>query len=65
MPKFAVYGIATGSKYLGTFEAETREEAEDMAANSEANSICLCHQCASEIELDDFSFQEFTAEETE
>lgn len=65
MPKFAVYGIAHGSKFLGEFEADTEEEAKEMAANSAENHICLCHQCSSEIEIDDFSFQEFQAEEQE
>lgn len=65
MPKFRVYGIATGSKYLGEFEAETAEEAEEMAANSEHNSVCLCHQCSDELELDEYSFHEFQVHKEE
>lgn len=62
MKKYAVYGVMTGSKFLGEFEANSPEEAQEMAANSEENSVCLCHQCSDEIELNDFAFQEFQVE---
>lgn len=65
MPKYAVYGIATGSKFLGEFEADTPDQAQEMAERSDANSICLCHQCANEIEMDDFSFGQFQVEPAE
>lgn len=63
--KFRVYGIATGSKYLGEFEADSEEQAKEMAANSDENHICLCHQCARELEVDDFSFQQFQVEKAD
>lgn len=47
--RWRVYGIVTGSKYLGEFEAETAEEAEQMAVN-ENGYVSLCHQCADECE---------------
>lgn len=62
MRKYAVYGVMTGSKFLGEFEANSPEEAKEMAANSEQNNVCLCHQCADEIELNEFSFQDFQVE---
>jgi hypothetical protein len=49
--KFDVYGVVTGGKYLGVFEAETPEEAAELAMESdEGGHISLCHQCASECE---------------
>lgn len=65
MPKYSVYGIVTASKYLGEFEAESEDEAKEMASESDNNHICLCHQCSSELEVDDFSFHEFEVEETQ
>lgn len=50
MPKYNVYGTVTGGKYLGEFEADTPDAAKDMAMASDANSVCLCHQCNSECE---------------
>jgi hypothetical protein len=50
MPKFHVTGVVTGSKFLGTFEADTEEEAITMALESEEAYVTLCHQCSSECE---------------
>lgn len=50
MPKFRVHAAVTGTKYLGEFEAATAEEAAEKALNSEAASVCLCHQCNDECE---------------
>ena len=47
--RWRVYGIVTGSKYLGEFEAETAEQAEQMAMD-ESGFVSLCHQCAEECE---------------
>lgn len=49
MAKWAVYGRVIGSKYLGTVEAETQEEAQELgeAINS---SVDLCHQCDEQCE---------------
>jgi len=41
MKKWAVMGHVVGSKFLGIFEAETKEEAEDMAIESDAASVSL------------------------
>lgn len=50
MPKYNVVGKVYASKFLGVFEADTPEEAVEMALNSDSASICLCHQCADEAE---------------
>lgn len=50
MPKFSVYGSVVGSKYLGDFEADTKEEAIEKASLSDAGTIFLCHQCSDECE---------------
>jgi hypothetical protein len=39
-----------GSKFLGVFEADTKEEAERMAEESDAAGICLCNECSEECE---------------
>lgn len=48
MPKYKVYGTVTGGKYLGVYEAPTKEKAEQKAL-MEAH-VDLCHQCADECE---------------
>jgi hypothetical protein len=50
MPKFSVYATVTGSKYLGDFEADTKEAAIEQAEASGAAWVSLCHQCDSECE---------------
>ena len=50
MPKFYVTGVVSGSKYLGEFEAETEEQAIEMALASDRVAVCLCHHCSSECE---------------
>lgn len=55
MKKYSVYGMVSGSVFLGEYEADTEEEAIDMANdNPEANwSPSLCHHCANEVDLGD------------
>ena len=50
MAKFNVVGVVTGSKYLGCFEAETAEEAVEMALKSDKASVSVCHHCSEEVE---------------
>lgn len=50
MPKFRVSASVVGSKYIGEFEAETAEDAEQLARDSSEASISLCHQCSCECE---------------
>lgn len=63
MKKFRVFGVVTGTKYLGEFEAETKEQAEEMALNSGANYVSQCHQCTEEFELNDICCHDASAEE--
>ena len=58
MPKFSVYASVTGTKYLGRFEANTKEGAIALAAPDAF--VSLCHQCDSECE--DAEIHEMTAE---
>lgn len=50
MPKFRVYGTVIASKYIGEFEAATKEEAEQMAWESEEACVSVCHQCARDVD---------------
>lgn len=59
--KFDVYGTVVGTKYLGEFEAESKEEAVALALESEGGIISLCHQCVSECE--DGTVEEAVADE--
>lgn len=65
MPKYRVYGVVTGTKYLGVFEADTQEEAEQMALESNENHVSICHQCAGSFDLDDTSCGSANAERDE
>ena len=60
MPKFHVSAAVTGSKYIGEFEAATKEEAIEMATNSSAAYVSMCHQCSDECQ--DPECTEFYAE---
>lgn len=48
MPKFIVTGSVIATTYIGEYEAETKEEAEEMAWNDAGVSVC--HQCARDVE---------------
>lgn len=50
MPKYAVYAKTWASQYVGEYEADTPEEAEDMAEGDV--DFSLCHQCAN-VEISD------------
>ena len=45
------YATYSGTKYLGTVEAATKEEAEELAEKIDTH-ISLCHQCAHQVDLD-------------
>jgi len=53
--KYSVYGEVGVSVHIGDYEADSEEEAEEMASNdTEANWYpSLCHQCSHELELGD------------
>lgn len=50
MQKYRVVGKVYASKYLGEFEANSPEEAVELALASDAASVCLCHQCSDQAE---------------
>lgn len=50
MPKFSVYGVVKATKYIGEFEAETKELAEQMAWDSDESYVSVCWHCAKEID---------------
>lgn len=52
--KFAVYGVATASKFLGYFEAENEQQAKEMASESDEYYISLCHHCSRGLDIGDF-----------
>lgn len=53
MAKYIVYGVVDARKYIGEFEADSPEEAEEMAwraVESGEVEIELCHRCVGEVE---------------
>jgi hypothetical protein len=48
MAKWSVYGAIYATKFLGTFEAETAEQAEQIAMEQNGG-VSICHQCSGEI----------------
>lgn len=64
MKKFNIWASTSASMALGEFEAETEEEAIDMAvAMFGEKSASLCHRCARDIDLGDFEIGEDGVEE--
>ena len=47
---YRVWASVVGTKYLGAFEASSKEEAEEIAMESDEACISLCHQCSRECE---------------
>lgn len=61
MKKYRVYGIVTGSKYLGIIEAENEDDAKEKGFNLDGVYVSVCHQCSNEI--DDPDIHEIQVEE--
>lgn len=53
MPKYRVYALYTASKFLGEFEANSKEEAVNKGEEKGDTWVSLCHQCSDEIEVND------------
>jgi len=49
MPRFTVHATVVGGKYLGEYEADSEEQAIEMALE-ENGHVSLCHQCSGECE---------------
>lgn len=58
MPKYRVYSLATASLFLGEFDAETEDQAIELAIKENPPHASLCHHCSDEIELGDFYTEE-------
>lgn len=50
MPKYRVNAVVVGGKYIGEFDAENPEEAEQLAWNSDQCDVSFCWQCTSDCE---------------
>ncbi len=50
MAKYKIYGNYVFSKYLGEFEANTKEEAIEKALYDAEDSIELCASCSNQFE---------------
>jgi hypothetical protein len=48
--RYYVYGLVSGSKYLGEVEADSEDEARDKAEHLDTAHVSLCHQCADEVD---------------
>lgn len=50
MTKYHISAIVQGSKFIGEFEADSKEEAIKMAWEHENAEVNLCHQCSDDCE---------------
>lgn len=48
-----MYGVLDASKYLGEIEAESKEQAEELAWGNGNQYVSICHQCSGEFDLGD------------
>lgn len=60
MAKFEVWAKVVGTKFLGEYEADTKDQAIELAMK-ESGHVSLCWQCSREI--DDPEIEDTTAEE--
>ena len=60
--KFLVYGLVTGTKFLGEWEAKDEDEAVSLALQSAQNRVSLCHYCSHKFDLDNNQCEEASAE---
>lgn len=49
MPKYEVWGRVVGSKYIGSYEASTEEEAIANALEDGDAYVSVCHSCVGEV----------------
>lgn len=47
--KYRVYGRVVATKYIGEFEANSKEEAEQMAWNADKSDVSVCYHCSKEV----------------
>lgn len=53
MPKFSVYAVIDATKYVGEFEADSKEEVEELAWDNVNHNISLCHHCSEKMDVGD------------
>lgn len=58
MKKYTVTESIYGTRFVGTFEAKTKEEAIKKALDFDTGFLGLCGQCAPQIELEAFGAME-------
>lgn len=63
MKKYRVYAIVTGTKHIGEFQAKSREEAEQIAWDSDNGYVSICWHCSKEI--DEPTIEKMVVEEVE
>ena len=61
MKTWSVHGQVSAGRFVGTVEAETKEEAEKAAWKELDMGVYLCHQCADQAE--DAAVTEIVVEE--
>jgi hypothetical protein len=61
MPKYRVYATVRGTKFIGEFEAASKEEAIEKGLESDECYTSVCYQCAEQVE--DPEIDELFAEE--
>lgn len=62
MPKYSIYASVVASKHIGEYEANSKEEAIEMAWKDA--HVSLCHQCSGK-ELDEPQIEELHADEVD
>lgn len=63
MAKYLVYGLVYGTKHFGVIEANSPDEAIEIAQASEDNHVSVCCRCSKEFELRDNVCDTFEVEE--
>lgn len=61
MKKWHIYGVVTGTKYMGMVHADTEKEAQKRGMELDSGSVTLCHHCAeqcSDPEIQDVNVEE-------
>lgn len=63
---YSVWGVVKGSRYLGTFDADSEEEALKLAEQSDRYEVFLCKNCSKKIskpEVDELFAKEIEIDE--
>lgn len=61
--KYQVFGKVTGSVYVGEFEANSPEEARELAEASDGASVSFCHYCSRKCEDPEVEITSIVAED--